>query len=281
MIGLTDFHVARTAELLKYTAMDWDRRAHQFSVLAEAVADSRVPSTWLSREPRCVDALLLHAWASLVRGRRSGGMDDANAVVRSCYRVAESLPDDPTPWVIVLGVYRLERHERRSVMAVWREVVARDRWHREAHLQMLGYLSPEEGGTRAQVLDFVDSLRIHMPSNAPTVALELTAAVNQYQSILVRGGVEALLAQGFWKHAPVADALDKAAEMWPQTGFLRHAAALADLNLLAYALVASGRRDRTARVFAALKGRVTSWPWQLMGEPVGVFSREQSRSQRQ
>ncbi|MEU3923216.1 hypothetical protein [Streptomyces sp. NPDC029004] len=59
-------------------------------------------------------------------------------------------------------------------------VVARDRWHREAHLQMLNYLSPEEGGSHVQVLDFVDSLRPHMPPNAPTAAVELTAAVNQY-----------------------------------------------------------------------------------------------------
>ncbi|MEU3923217.1 hypothetical protein [Streptomyces sp. NPDC029004] len=88
------------------------------------------------------------------------------------------------------------------------------------------------------------------------------------------------MARHFWKHGPVAKALDKAGKTWLQAGFLHHAAALADLNLLAYALAAAERRDRASSVFVALEGKVTSWPWQLNGDPVSVFSHEQSRPSR-
>ncbi|NNN30648.1 hypothetical protein HLK59_09770 [Streptomyces sp. S3(2020)] len=281
MIGMTDLHVVRVTDLLKHTGTDWDRRTHRLSVLAATTAGSRVPSAWTAREPGNTDALLLHAWAQLVQGRRSGGLSDADSLVRSCYRAAELSPEDPTPWVIVLGVARLERYDRGSVLAVWREALARDRWNREAHLQLLGYLSPEEGGSRVQVLDFVDSVRAGTPADAPTAAVELTAAVRQYQAVVARGGVEALMARDFWRHPPVLHALDRAAATWPKPGFLRHAAARADLNLLAYALGAAERRSEAAPVFTALEGVVTAWPWNGDGgDPVDVFSYEQSRAAR-
>lgn len=280
MIGMTDLHASRVSDLLRHTGTDWDRRAHRLSVLAQNTAGSGVPSTWVAREPRCADALLLDAWARVVRGRASGGLGDADAVVRSCHRAADLSPEDPTPWVVLLDASRLGRWAPRRVRAVWHEAIARDRWNREAHLQMLGHLSPEEGGSLMQVLDFVDSLRGQTPGNAPTAGVELTAAVGQYRSVVARGGVEALMARHFWDHGPVSRALDRAGETWPRPGYLHHAAALADLNVLAYALVTAERRGQAARVFTALEGRVTSWPWRLGGDPVRTFAYERARSVR-
>jgi hypothetical protein len=78
----------------------------------------------------------------------------------------------------------------------------------------------------------------------------------------------------------VTQALDRSGETWPRAGFLRHAAAFADLNLLAYALVAAERRNRAAEVFGVLAGRVTKLSWEFGGGPVDAFAYAQSRSLR-
>ncbi|MEV5898412.1 hypothetical protein [Streptomyces sp. NPDC052127] len=189
-------------------------------------------------------------------------------------------PEDLSPWLAILGVARLERYARDYVLTVWGEVSARDRWNREAHLQMLDYLSPEECGSRVEVLEFVDSVRARTPANAATAALELTSAVRQYQGIVRRGGVEALMARDFWEHQPTAQILNRAAGLWCKRGFLQHAAAMADLNLLAYALVAAERHGEAAQIFTSLEGRVTKWPWGVDTDPVEAFSRAQARSLR-
>ncbi|MYQ99302.1 hypothetical protein GTX23_12200, partial [Streptomyces sp. SID6139] len=91
-------------------------------------------------------------------------------------------------------------------------------------------------------------------------------------------GFEALVARNHWSHAMAAQALDRVAHTWPQPGFLRHAKALADLNLLAYALMAADRRRDAAPVFEALGGIVTSWPWHLGGEALAEYDQAQRRA---
>lgn len=276
-IGAAELGAARVGGLLKRNPGDWDRRAHRVSVLAHVLSDSNLPVDWATREPNNVDALVLHAWAQLVRGRRQGGLGDAAAVLEACHRAAELNQHDPTPWVVLLGVYRLERYPRKDVFALWQEVLSRDRWHREAHLSMLEFLSPDEGGSHMHVLEFIDALRAQMPANAPCAAVELTAHVMQYHTVLDRGGMEALLARNHWSQPAVSQALDRAYDTWRKPGFFHHAAALADLNLLAYALITANRKQEATQVFQLLNGRVTHWPWRRDGDPVGEFRRWQER----
>jgi hypothetical protein len=119
---------------------------------------------------------VLHAWTRLAHGRAQRGLEDAPAVAAACVRAAELAPDDPTPWVVLLGVARLEGRRQQEVFGVWNEAVARDRWNREAYLAMLGYLGPREAGSRLQVLEFVDSLRAHVPADAPCAATGTSTA---------------------------------------------------------------------------------------------------------
>jgi hypothetical protein len=277
-IATTDLCVAQITRLLDQEPGDWDRRAHRMSVLADYLAASHLPRSWITREPRNANALLLHSWTQVVRGRSEGRMESADDVVDACVRAAELLPDDPTPWVVLLGVARLERWDQSPTFGVWNEVLARDRWNREAYLNMLGYLSPEEAGSRIQVLDFVDALSARMPANAPCAATELTAQVSQYHAVLDRGGFEALVARNHWSHAMAAQALDRVAHTWAQPGFLQHARALADLNSLAYALMAADRRREARPLFEALGGTVTTWPWVAGGDPVTEFDQAQRRA---
>ncbi|MFI1417506.1 hypothetical protein ACH4VX_05845 [Streptomyces sp. NPDC020731] len=272
--------VTLVASLLEESGDDWDRRGHRLSVLAEATADAGLAAAWLDREPGSADALLLHSWAGLTRGLRDGHLEDAGQLVSQCHQAAERRPEDPLPWVVLLGVSRIERYGQNDVNAVWREATGRDRWHREAYLQMLAYLSPEEGGSSAAVLDFVDVVRTRIPANAPCAAVELTAAVRQYQGLLAQGGVRAMTAGQLWEGGQIAAALEQAAALWAKPGFFQHAAALADLNVLAYALCAAGRAADAHPVFQALQGMVTPWPWDVDGPALQRFEQHMSKSER-
>jgi hypothetical protein len=144
---------------------------------------------------------------------------------------------------------------------------------------MLGYLSVEEGGSSARALEFVDAVRHQVPADAPCAGLELTAAVRQFHGLMAQGGVQALTARRLWSGARVSAALDQAGNQWPKPGFLRHAAALADLNVLAYALCAAQRRSDAAVVFQALAGTVTYWPWHVEGEALAQYKAQQARGE--
>lgn len=275
----TDLCVAQMSRLLEQDPGDWDRRTHRIDVLAGYLSGSHLPRSWVTREPHSVNALVLHAWTRVAEGRAQGRLEDPADTIDSCLRAAELAPEDPTPWVALLAVARLERREQSQVFGVWNEVLARDRWNREAYLSMLAYLSPDEAGSRIQVLEFVDTLCARVPANAPCVATELAAQVLQYHSILDRGGFEALVARNHWSHAMAVQALDRVAHTWGQPGFLRHAKALADLNILAYALMAADRRVEARPVFEAIGGYVTPWPWQTGGvDPVAEFDQTRQRA---
>lgn len=274
-IATTDLCLAQISRLMDEDPGDWDRRTHRVTVLADFLWGTRLPRTWAAREPRNASALLLDAGTELARGRAEGGLEDPAGVTDSCLQAAELAPDDPVPWVVLLGVARLERWDQSQVFGAWNEVLARDRWNREAYLSMLGYLTPQEAGSRVQVLDFVDALHARMPANAPCAATELTAQVLHYHSVLARGGVEALVARNHWAQREAAQALDRAAHTWVKPEFFHHASAMADLNLLAYALMAADRRHDARPVFEALGGTVTAWPWNTAGDPVTEF--EQAR----
>ncbi|MFF3109172.1 hypothetical protein ACFVSN_08285 [Kitasatospora sp. NPDC057904] len=276
-LGPDDIQIDQVDRLLQESARDPDRRAHRFAVLAETAAPTAFARSWRLRR-RGSDPMVFEGWVELVRGRAAGRMDDARAAADHCYRAAEIAPSDPLPWVVLLGILRLMRAEPHQLYAVWQEVTARDPWNREAHLQMLRYLSPEECGSRSGQLDFVETLRASAPPVSPSVGVELAALVDEHDRTAARGGVEALLARRLWTHARAAGALDTALATWPREGYLRHAAALADLNLLAYALVQAGRVREGGAVFGAIGDTVTAWPWSLDGDPVERFTYWQAKA---
>lgn len=276
-LGPDDIQIDQVERLLQEAGRDPDRRAHRFAVLAEAAAPTAFARSWRLRR-RGTDPMVFEGWVELVRGRAAGRMDDARAAADHCYRAAELAPADPLPWVVLLGMLRLMRAEPRQLYAVWQEVTARDPWNREAHLQMLRYLSPEECGSRSGQLDFVETLRASAPPASPAVGVELTALVDEHDRTAAKGGVEALLARRLWTQGRAAGALDTALATWPREGHLRHAAALADLNLLAYALVQAGRVREGGAVFGAIGETVAAWPWSLDGDPVERFTYWQAKA---
>ncbi|GES30010.1 hypothetical protein AB0G60_10600 [Streptomyces angustmyceticus] len=263
--------MALMADVINEAGQDWDRKAHRLGVLASAAGRS-LPGIWRQHSPKDHGALLLHAWSDLIQARRQDSSVDLDATRETCRLAADLLPDDPTPWTLHLATLRVERRPSTELAAIWREIKARDPWNREAHLQALGYLSPQECGSSALVLDLLDGVRALMPPDAPAVGLELTSLVRSHQRAVADGGMTALGAGEIWRRPDAARALDQAAHYWPGPGFLRHAAALADLNLLAYALVKAGRTTEAGIALRATGGVATVWPWTMDGDPLERFT---------
>ncbi|WP_445526793.1 hypothetical protein [Streptomyces cyslabdanicus] len=267
--GPQDIAISQVEQLLHRTGDAWDRRSHRVVTLAGAFP--ALARKWRMKQPRSTDALVLHAWADVLLGRHAGGLDDVDATLETCRRAADASPADPTPWVAMLAALRVERRETAEVAAVWEEIRRRDPWNREAHMQILGYLSPEERGSHATLREFIDDVVAIMPPQMPPACLPLAAAVRQYHRNLDQGGVQALVAPHYWSQPHAARALGQAASQWLQPGFLQHAARMADLNLLAYALARAGRTVEAGQAFRAVFGLVVPWPWEHDGDPVERF----------
>ncbi|MEU9304779.1 hypothetical protein [Streptomyces sp. NPDC048269] len=259
---------------------DWDRKAHRLAILGSVVAGGQLPEQWLRRQPNDGEALLFKAWVDVVRGRLSGSISDAAAIAKSCHRVAADNPEDPTPWVLLVALYRLLRRPLPEMAGVWSEVVERDPWNRYAYMEMLDYLSPEECGSHLEWMEFIETVRARTPPDAPTAGLELTAVVRRYVKLVQGGGVQALLSRSAWAQPWETGALERAFRLCLSPGFLQQASALADLNTLAYALVEAERFSEATVVFQALEGVVTSWPWSTSGDAVQRYTKAAERARR-
>ncbi|MGW2288714.1 hypothetical protein [Streptomyces phaeochromogenes] len=280
MPGMAEIQTALLDQSLTEPRGDWDRKWHRISVLAQYAMDSHLPEAWLARQPHDANIIALHGWTECLRALRRGSMPTAQDVLDACHRAADDRPADPTHWVVILGVLRCLGAPQREVFWAWNEVLIRDRWHRQAHLDMLSYLSPAECGSHMQMMDFVDSVQASMPPTAPTLGLELTAATRQYINTLDTGGPSALLARDQWHHRADASILERALNWQLDPRCLHHAAALADLNALAFALAAARRPNDAKAVFATLGGIVTPWPWNALGDPLTAYERESKRALR-
>ncbi|WP_255345602.1 hypothetical protein [Streptomyces chartreusis] len=281
--GPQHLQVALIEKLLRETGDQWDRRAHRTSVVAGISA--QLADHWQEQRPWDPDARLLSAmsyWERLrrasVEGAQTGVPVDPKAALQQCLLAADLQPLDPTPWVVALGVSRVLRHPRNVVAHAWNQVQQRDPWNREANIQLLQYLSPEENGSLAQTRSFLDERCAVMPPDTPCAGLRLAAAVQQYHRYLAQGGTVATLeAARYWSRPDVAAHLDQALGNLLRPEFLRHAAAVADLNNLAYALTRAGRSVEARPVFRAIRGLVTARPWSEDGDPVERFSQWHTR----
>ncbi len=264
-------------QALRDPGQDWDRRMHRLLVLA-ALPDAPVLARqWRARRPDSPDALLFQAYAALAQSAADRTDQD---VIALCRQAAALLPPDPAPWVGMLTCYRHIHSTTAPLRPLWDEIKARDPWNREAHLQILRYLSPDECGSHAQVLSFSDAVRAQAPPRAPVAALALTASLALYCALQKAGGITALTAHRHWSQPQERGLIDQALADWLQPGYLTHAAALADLNLLAYVLVTATRPDEAWPVFQMIGPFATAWPWLENGQPLATFQQWHHRARR-
>ncbi|MBF9066822.1 hypothetical protein [Streptacidiphilus fuscans] len=273
MPGAVDTQVDAVAQLFDSVAGDWDRIGHRMAVLADEVSDPALARSWVMRHPRSADAWLYRARIAYADLRNDGSLSNqAFAAMEDCAQAAALRPEDPTPWVVRLGLCRLLRRPGPEVMAVWREALARDHWNREADLQMLSYLTALDDASFWRVDDFVDRRCFDIPEGSPGAGLELAATLGRYARAMDGAGLGDLLSDRWWQAPRQARLLDRSVPAWTEPGFLRHAGALADLNGLAYALMQANRLRDAGLVFLRIGPVVSSWPWVADGEPLRQFT---------
>ncbi|WP_028810150.1 hypothetical protein [Streptomyces sp. 351MFTsu5.1] len=261
------------AELLRETGRDWDRRWHRMSVLAGGTPAS-VSERWLGERPGDGDALVLRACVRAVRGGQGGGgvgraltSPEGRDAERACLRAAEACPEDPTPWLALLDLMYSVAVPPREAVPVWTEAVTRAPWHRGAYHRLLSHLSPRGHGS-AEMTDFARQGAARAPHGSPLALLPLAARV---ELVAHRRRQMPFGADGHWNE-PGADAeIEAALSGWFRTAAVPHAEAVADLNLLAFALVRTHRPEDAAPVFRRIGRHMTPYPWELLPEPERTF----------
>ncbi|WP_369228723.1 hypothetical protein AB5J52_49925 (plasmid) [Streptomyces sp. R39] len=276
-----DFLVEFAEQFIDEAGTDWDRRWHRVSVIAETSMESGFDRSWLSRRPNSANALVLNAWTEGLRVRHGEQTGELPSVVQRCHQAGTARAHDPLPLVVMIRLLRLLRSPQRQVELVWRETVRRDPWNREAHLQMLGYyFSEAEFGGPGLAREFVEVQRARMPADAPAAALELTATVRAFHRATSNDQLNAILGDLWWRRPHGEGVLDRGVELAARPSFLQHAAAAADLNVLAYALVQARRVADAVPAFRLLGPTVVPWPWNWQGDPVEEFTRARARARR-
>ncbi|MFJ9149325.1 hypothetical protein ACIRP7_14875 [Streptomyces sp. NPDC102270] len=259
------------AQLLRDTGRDWDRRWHRMSVLADHLPVP-VCRRWIGERPDDGDALVLWACVRCARRASVDGWGDGGAAVqdaeRACLRAAEVCPDDPTPWLALLGLMHSLAVPARDTVPVWTEAVTRAPWHRGAYHLLLSCLSPRGQGSVADMMDFAGQAAARAPYGSPLALLPVAARV---ELVAHRQRQMSLGADSHWNEPRARAEIEWALTDWFHTAAPPHAEAVADLNILAFALARTHRPTDAAPVFRRIGRHMTPHPWELLPEPERTF----------
>lgn len=268
------------ADLLRATGPDWDRRVHRVSVLAHELPRAAIDA-WTTRHADDPDALAVRAYACVTRANARGGEQALHRAETACLDAAEAYFEDPTPWIALLTLLRRYRIAA-DAPEVWKQIVTRDPLNRAAHHELLRYLSPRAcGETPFAMRDFAQECAQGAPDGSPLSALPLAARAEHYAYRLELGKHRvAPELSGHWYGPTVTREIDDALERWFHSGAPPHAQAVADLNILAFALVMTQQTKRAEAVFRRLGRHMTQFPWNTAPDPLTTFEYWQRRALR-
>ncbi|MFI7011068.1 hypothetical protein [Streptomyces sp. NPDC050145] len=259
-------------DLLARTPGDWDRRAHRIRLLADAAAGRRTVDLWQASEPHNPDAAVLRAETEVMRmfAAARAGEDTGAARLDSaawlCHRAAALAPADPYPWVSLVALGRLYPGGHPDMHAWWKELLARDPYHREGHHQALRFLSARWHGSYGQALNFAWDAAAYTPNGSPLAVLTQVARAEHYRHRVAEEGRGSLGLSHHWSDEQARRDLTTALDKWI-THRVPGAQDVADLNHLAHGLTKAGLTERLGEVFQLLDNRATDVPWSYTGDP--------------
>jgi len=190
--------IGAAREVLAETRASWDfgRRGYASALLGSLAAGGNLPQLWVKDSPGDPDALLLAARAAAARAAKALREKSVSArgLVRRTHAVAgaaaRAWPQDPTPWVIVLGLRKYHRggivtcataHQVAGLVGPWvqveRSIWTRDRYNREAGRHLMDYFSPRFGGSNAAMTRVAAYLAEGSPAASPLRLLPLAACL--------------------------------------------------------------------------------------------------------
>lgn len=192
--------VGAVREVLAETreARDFARRGYASAVLGSLAASGNLPQLWLHEEPRSPDALMLAARVAAVHA--AGAFRRQQHLVPKLVMQAVDLTvaaarvwdEDPTPYVVMLGLTRLQRPavlvepraaDLRGLLGPWdlveEGIWARDPCNREAGRQLLAFFSPEHGGGNDPMTRVAAHVAETSPSASPLRLLPMAAFLDR------------------------------------------------------------------------------------------------------
>ncbi|MGI5413801.1 hypothetical protein ACQEV9_44235 [Streptomyces chartreusis] len=271
-------------ELLSSTGADWDRRIFRLQVLARIGVRLTFADTWAQAEPRSPHALALlaHVLAlrSMAGGRGRGRSEALDHAWRACDDAADALPSDPSPHIVMLALIRFhsphrDRKWHATLQHVWRHVMERDRWNREAHHELLTYMFPCWHGAGGEMFHWADERCAHAPRGLPIHALPLVALAEAHRQRMETNGHQYGLTIHPWTDNP--STWQTWHNWWARRAPSRpHAAFHEDANYLAHALSFGNRHREAGEVFDAIGPYATDVPWSYCGDPRTLFIRHRA-----
>ncbi|MCX4825853.1 hypothetical protein OG883_39775 [Streptomyces sp. NBC_01142] len=277
-------------DLLHATGNDWDRRTHRIRLLAETAAGCRTVESWQIAEPHNADALVLRAdtevmrlFFQLAQEQQHTSPPPAQDVFDRtrlhhaadfCFQASYAFPADPMPWISLLTLARLYGAGHPHTWHWWHELRTRDRRSREGHHQVLRHLSARWHGSHGSMYDFARDTAAASPLGSPLAVLTQATRAEHYRELIRTEGKSSIGLSFHWTHDALNPDLDTTLERWiAHRGPIEYAQDVADLNLLAHALVYANRHHDAALVFQHLGNRPTITPWSYSGDPQALFTR--------
>ncbi|MGW7664139.1 hypothetical protein [Streptomyces sp. NPDC054756] len=265
-------------DLLAATGTDWDRRIFRLQVLAEAGTRLRFADTWVRAEPRSAHALALlanvQALRAMIAGPGSSGRGLMEEAWATCRTALETWPEDVAPLVVMLALLRTHAPNRKTLNAVWGEIIKRDRWNREAHHEVVTFLLPRYHGEQAEAMWWAEEQAAIAPQGLPIAVLPLVVIAEAHRTRQEQDRDAYGLTIHPWVDCPQ---IDHVLEGWWRYRAPRpHACFADDANYLAHAMSFANRHSEALEVFDAIGPYATQVPWSYCGQARDLFLRHRA-----
>ncbi|MHA6761759.1 hypothetical protein [Streptacidiphilus sp. PAMC 29251] len=271
--------------LMWETGRDWERRYLYTSIFAGLAAeDERWLQAWRQAHPQDPAAAAIEASSLVQLAWKIRSSDVSSKVGREqwdgffrvlrqvpelCREAAALSPDDPTPWVVLLGAAKGLQWKNDEFRAVWAEVLARDPHHVLAHISAQSYWLPRWFGSTDLVLEFTEQAIAAAPDGSLLSLLRLDLLNRELRP------TDTEPRPAFWRGEQVQWAIDEA---------LIDLAAADPANIrinvmrswLAIFLVRSERWAEAVEQFRAIGRMVAFEPWTYSEDGTSLFTQQRA-----